>query len=95
MVTITPTKDSKGQLSINVGLNRIKLDCSSPKNAIEMSDADYALAKESLAPWVGVKVTVEESHADDTDVLAEVDVGAEKKPVKKKKRGLLGRAKKG
>ncbi len=95
MVTITPIEDGKGQLSINVGPNKIRLDCSSPKNAVKLSDEDYALCKESLAPWVGRKVTVIEDPSNGTDVLAEVDAGAEAEKAAakpKKRRGLLSRA---
>lgn len=101
MVKITPMADGKGQLSINVGTEKVRLDLESTK-ALKMSDEDYALAKQSIAPWIGVKVTVEEDggpvQGEDTGVLTEVDAGAKKaatakKTTAKKKRGLLGRAK--
>lgn len=102
MVKITPMAKGKGQLSINVGTEKVRLNLESTK-ALKMSDEDYALAKQSIAPWIGVKVTVQEDaggvQGEDTEVLTEVDAGAKKaaatkkKASTKKRRGQLGRAK--
>lgn len=100
MVKITPMANGKGQLSINVGTEKVRLDLTSTEE-LKMSDEDYALAKQSIAPWIGIKVTVEEEGDDiqgeDTRVLNEVDAGAKKAAAKKKKaaakkKGRLARA---
>ena len=87
MVIITPMANGRGQLSINVGTEKVRLDCSKTE-PLKMSDEDYALAKESIAPWIDVKVTVEEGASgapgEDTGVLNEVDAGAKKAAAKKK-----------
>lgn len=97
MVTITPMANGKGQLSINVGMEKVRLDLTKTV-ALQMSDYDYALAKVSIAPWIGVKVTVEENSSEvqgeDTSVPPEVQGEANKASKKptRKQRGLLRHA---